>query len=136
MEVDLETIVAELVDQHLKPDTVWDRPVPIIRSDKLVNAYISDNIRDPYNFDELCHTLMYDTHDGDRVNLHINTPGGMIDSANQICFAMDCSPATVIGYLTGTVASAGTMIAMHCDDLVVADGVNFMIHNYSSGIVG
>ena len=28
------------------------------------------------------------------------------------------------------------MIAMYCDDLVVADGVNFMVHNYSSGIVG
>ena len=38
--------------------------------------------------------------------------------------------------LTGTVASAGTIIALSCDDLEVEDFTSFMIHNYSGGAGG
>ena len=38
--------------------------------------------------------------------------------------------------VTGTVASAGTLIAMACSSLAVSPHVSFMIHNYSGGMAG
>ena len=38
--------------------------------------------------------------------------------------------------LTGTVASAGTIIALSCHDMEVEDFTSFMIHNYSTGTQG
>jgi ATP-dependent protease ClpP protease subunit len=38
--------------------------------------------------------------------------------------------------LSGTVASIATIIALACDSIEVADYIQFMIHNYSSGASG
>jgi ATP-dependent Clp protease protease subunit len=70
------------------------------------------------------------------VYLNINTPGGIIDSALMVVDAIYKSKAKVVGTLTGTVASAGTIIAMGCDELIIAPHLSFMIHNYSGGMSG
>jgi ATP-dependent protease ClpP protease subunit len=60
----------------------------------------------------------------------------MIDSAVMIIDAIRASKAKVTAYLSGTVASAGTIIALACDNVVIADHTSFMIHNYSGGLAG
>ena len=126
----------EITFETPKPQSVWERPVPILVEDNVIHAYISDQIDYPFNYDELTHTLLYRAAEGSTVVLHINTPGGLIDSANQIADAMTKSKAHVVAHLTGTVASAGTMLTMHADEIIVSNGCSFMIHNYSSGIQG
>ena len=44
--------------------------------------------------------------------------------------------AEIVGVLSGTVASAATMIALHCDKLEIAEYTAFMIHSASGGISG
>jgi ATP-dependent protease ClpP protease subunit len=73
---------------------------------------------------------------GDVVTIHINNGGGSIDSAFQIINSMKNSKAHIIGKLSGTVASASTVISLYCHELIVADFTAFMIHNYSGGVVG
>lgn len=119
-----------------KPQSIWERPVPILIEGDTVHAYISDQIDYPFNYDELTHTLLYIVTHKNVVVLHINTPGGLIDSANQIADAMLHTQARTVAHLTGTVASAGTMLTMHADELHISNGCGFMIHNYSSGIQG
>lgn len=118
-----------------KAKDVWDDLVPIIKVDNVIHAYISDEIGSPDTYDKLCHTL--DTaSDDESVLLHMNTGGGYIDSAFKIIASIKRSKAKTTARLTGTVASAGTIIALSCDELEVEDFVSFMIHNYSGGAGG
>jgi ATP-dependent protease ClpP protease subunit len=110
----------------------WDRVVPIIQNRHHTDVYLTDGIEEPCEYNELYHILR-NAEKGDTIDFHINTPGGIIDSAFMIINAMKNSKAKVTAYLSGTVASAGTIIALAADNLVVADHTSFMIHNYSSG---
>lgn len=128
-------IAVELEKVFNKPKDVWDDPVPIIKDGNRIQAYISDEINAPYTYDKLCHTLET-ADDNDEITLHMNTAGGYIDSAFKIIASIKRSPAKVVARLTGTVASAGTIIALSCDELEVEDFLSFMIHNYSGGAGG
>lgn len=114
------------------PTRAWDLYVPVIVNKNTLHAYITEAIDEPSNYNELCYLL--DTADStDTIHLHINTPGGMIDSAFMLIDSIKRSKAKVVGHLSGTVASAGTMIALACNELEVAPHTAFMIHNYSAG---
>lgn len=120
-----------------KPTRIWDLHVPIAhdKERKVTDVYLTESIEEPAEYNELCYRLAA-AEDGEVFNLHLNTPGGMVDSAFMIVDAIKRSKATVVGHLSGTVASAGTIISMACDNLVVADHISFMIHNYSAGMSG
>lgn len=117
------------------PTSEWDKVVPIITEKHHTDAYITDGIEEPASYNELCHLLKSAVR-GDTVTLHLNTPGGMVDSAFMINDAIKASKAKVTAHLTGTVASAGTLITMACDNIIVSDHLSFMIHNYSAGMIG
>lgn len=125
----------ELPTDPAASNRVWDNEIPIITNRYHTDAYITDGIEEPCVYNELCHKLRT-AEEGDTVTLHLNTPGGMIDSAFMIIDAIKNSKATVTASLTGTVASAGTIIALACDKLVVADYTAWMSHNYSGGLSG
>lgn len=118
-----------------RPKSVWDQTVPIVKKGNHTDVYLCDNIAEPTFYDELCHTI-HNAEEYETITIHLNTPGGIIDSAFMIIDAIEQSPAIVTAYLTGTVASAGTMIALACEQLIVADHTAFMIHNYSGGMMG
>jgi ATP-dependent protease ClpP protease subunit len=116
---------------------IWDIPVPIVKDVKnnTVSVYITGTIDEPCYYNELCYMLQ--TADEDAViDLYINTPGGIIDSAFMVANAIAKSSARVIGHLSGTVASAGTIISMACSELDVTEHLSFMVHNYSGGVQG
>lgn len=116
---------------------IWDLPVPLVKDSytKTYSAYITGAIEEPFMYNELCHILRT-ADEYMTINLYINTPGGIIDSAFMIANAMKECKGKIVGYLSGTVASAGTIISMACDELVPSDHLSFMIHNYSGGIAG
>ena len=133
--MDIEIALEKILGKEKDKKDVWDDLVPIVKDGNTVHAYVSDEIGSPDTYDKLCHTL--DTaEDGDNVLLHLNTGGGYIDSAFKIIASIKRSRAKVTARLTGTVASAGTIIALSCDDLEVEDFTSFMIHNYSGGAGG
>lgn len=117
-------------DKH----SIWDNDVPIVKdNDGVYHCYLSGDIESPETYNELCYVL--DNVDT-TVILHLNTYGGHIDSAFKVVSSINRSKAKVIARLTGTVASAGTIIALKCDDIEVEDYTHFMIHNYSTGTQG
>lgn len=121
--------------QNTKPDSVWDLYVPIIESKTTTHAYLTSGIDEPSFYNQLCHSL-YCAGESDTFYLHINTPGGMLDTTFMLLDAIRNSKAHVIGHLTGTVASAGTIIALTCDDLICSDDLAWMSHYYSAHIGG
>jgi ATP-dependent protease ClpP protease subunit len=125
------------LEDLLKPSSnnVWDRYVPIISSKNHTEVFLTDQIDEPSQYNELCFKLKT-ASPAEVFTLHLNTPGGIIDSATMIIDAIKTSKAKVIANINGTVASAGTIITLACDEVIVADHTSFMIHNYSSGISG
>ena len=117
------------------PTTEWDKYVPLITNKNSTHVYLTDGIDEPSFYNELCHNL-YCADESDTFTLHINTPGGMLDTTFMLLDAMRNSPAHIIGHLTGTVASAGTIIALTCDELICSDDLSWMSHYYSSMIGG
>ena len=114
---------------------IWDLYVPYVKSTNQLDVYINTNIDEPSCYSEICYILSTLTKE-ETVNFHINTPGGILDSAFQLVDAIKRCRATTVAKLTGTVASAGTIIALSCDKLIVAEHTSFMIHNYSAGAYG
>ena len=133
METDLDTII----DAKLKPRNVWDEYCPIIVSEdgKRLQAYLTDGIDIPASYNELHYKLSQLTEDC-AVDLYINNGGGIIDSALYLGDAMSNCKAVVNGHLSGTVASAATILTMRCDNITVAPFTQFLIHNYSGGVQG
>lgn len=125
------------IDIPKEPKRVWDLEVPVVinKTSDLIKIYITGTIEDPCLYNEACFAM--DTASKDTIiELYINTPGGIIDSALMIINSIKNTEAKVVGHLTGTVASAGTIISLSCHELVISDHLSFMIHNYSGGMAG
>lgn len=63
------------------------------------------------------------------IHLRINSPGGATADAEAIQVALQQHPAKVISHIDGMAASAATYIALSADEVEIADGGLFMIHN-------
>ena len=119
--------------------STWEKYIPIVenKSNKVTtyDIYFQDEIISPAAYNESCYILA-NAKKKDIVNLHINTPGGYLDTAFRLVEAIDNCKAETVAVLTGTVASAGTMIALRCDKVNTPKHLQFMIHNYSGGAIG
>lgn len=118
-----------------KTESIWEDHIPISKNGREIDVYITAEIVNPIEYNELCHLLRNATSK-ETIRLHINTPGGRLDSATMIIDAIAASDAYVIGVLSGNVASAGTMIALACDELECSSYLEFMIHYFSGGTGG
>lgn len=119
-----------------KQDTIseWNKDVPIVAKGKVVTVFMNDEIYEPGAYNELCYTLENTT--ADSVRLYINNGGGQLDAMLSIIASMKRCSCEITGVLSGTVASAATMIALQCDKLEVADHTAFMVHSASGGTSG
>ena len=95
----------------------WNKEVPLVARGKVVTAYLMSEIYEPEVYNELCYTLEHTS--ADYVRLVMNNGGGQLDSMLSIIDAIKRSNATVVAVLSGTVASAATMIALACDEVEV-----------------
>ena len=114
--------------------STWDNYVPIVSKGDIVTMYLMDGIDEPALYAEMCYTL--ENTDAKKVVLKINNGGGHIDSYLSMLESIKRSKATVVADISGTVASAATMITLACDEIVVADYISFMIHSASGGTGG
>lgn len=116
--------------------TVFDNYVPMITNKHTTTVYLTDVIEAPSLYNELCYKLD-NASPAEEFFIYINTPGGILDAAIMLVSSIKNTAANTTARLSGTVASAGTIIALACKNVEVADHTAFMIHNYSaSGISG
>lgn len=66
------------------------------------------------------------------IHLRINSPGGEVFAAQSIAQALREHPAKVVAHIDGIAASAATVISSACDEVVMAPGALFMVHQGST----
>lgn len=74
--------------------------------------------------------------DADRINLHINSPGGDVFDGVAIYNALVQHKAYVTVYVDGLAASAASFIAMAGDKVIASRGSMMMIHDASGFCMG
>lgn len=70
------------------------------------------------------------------INLRINSPGGSVFAARAMEQALRAHKGRVVVHIDGLAASAATFIAMAGDEVVMAKGAMFMIHQAWTGMYG
>lgn len=115
--------------------TVFDNYVPMITNKHTTTVYLTDVIEAPSLYNELCYKLD-NASPAEEFFIYINTPGGILDAAIMLVSSIKNTAANTTARLSGTVASAGTIIALACRNVEIADHTAFMIHNYSGGLFG
>jgi len=99
------------------------------------HVWLNSEIESADKYVDVFDCLMQAT-EGDVVAVHINSPGGDLDTALQIIDAIESTPATTIAFLEGQACSAGSMIAMACENVEVSEYAYMMIHTFNQGISG
>ena len=102
---------------------------------KDVHVFISEKIGAPEDYTNLIHQIQTSSSN-DTIYIHLNTPGGRIDTGVQIINAMKQSSARIITVLDGTAASMGALIFIAAEEFIINDHCRLMFHNYSGGVAG
>ena len=106
------------------------------KPDEPAELYIFDEIGGWFGVtaSELVHELR--EVEGDRLNVHLNSPGGNVFDAIAIYNALRTHKATVTTYVLGLAASAASFIAMAGDKVVMRAHSQMMIHDAQGFAMG
>ncbi len=114
------------------------KPNRILMTQHVVNEYhlrLARPITEVDDFEEEFQ-LFAAAGERDLIKVDIVTPGGSMDTAHMLCRAIARTPALTVAYIGPTCASAGTAIALACDEWEIDDMSSFMVHTGSYGYVG
>lgn len=100
-----------------------------------IHYYISKAIGEAHEYIDMIHRIAA-AGPADTIFLHLNTPGGQLDTGVQIINAIQNTQARVITILEGTAYSLGTLIFLVGDEMVVNDHGMMMFHNFNGGMAG
>ena len=98
-----------------------------------LHFYISQAIEEPEKYHEMIHAIRA-ASPHDVVHIHLNTPGGHLDTGIQIINAMRQSEGLVVTHLEGEVCSMGALIFLAGNEMVPYEYCMLMFHNYSGGV--
>lgn len=100
-----------------------------------VHFYISKPIGEPEAYADMIHRMNL-AQPADVIHIHLNTPGGQLDTGVQIINAMKNSQAKIVTILESTAYSLGTLIFLSGDEMVVNEHCMMMFHNFNGGLIG
>ncbi len=97
----------------------------------LYDAIVSDAATAEYwgGVDPLTFSRALRGIDAPVIHLRINSPGGDVFGAQAMAQALREHPARVVAHIDGYAASAATEVAIAADEVIMAPGAMYMIHN-------
>lgn len=121
----------EKEEQKVRPYAAFEQTLV----SKLICYYLNGEIDDPMSYAEMIHRIRT-ANATDIIEIHLNTPGGRLDTGMQIINAIETSQAHIITVLDSRAFSLGTLIFLAGDEMQVHDNCMMMFHNFSSGMQG
>lgn len=128
---DDEKLGFPFMDLNKKPYRQYDQTFTC----QHVHFYLSEEIKEPSNYTDMVYRISA-ANPADVIFIHLNTPGGQLDTGVQIINAMQNSQAKIITVLEGMAYSLGTLIFLAGDEMIVNDHCMMMFHNFNGGLIG
>lgn len=100
-----------------------------------MDIYISDEFADPIQYCEMIHVIR-SASPNDTIRIHLNTPGGRLDTGVQLISAIRSTEAKIVTILDGVAHSMGALLFLCGHEMIVHDHGQLMFHTYSGGVMG
>ena len=101
---------------------------------RIVEAYFDEAIEDAFQYRDLIQKMRAMTED-DELHLLIHCPGGDVNTAVQLYNEIISCKAKTVAHLYHAY-SAGGVITLACDEVIVKEFATFMCHNVAYGVQG
>jgi len=121
----------EVCESRIKPFRYFEQQ--LIR--RVHHFYLSKSIEEPEGYVEMIHRIKMAGPE-EMVYIHLNTPGGHLDTGVQIVNAIQSSQAHIVCSVEAESHSLGTLIFLAADEFIVHDNCMMMFHNFSGGVYG
>lgn len=127
----------QLMQLYLDNREVPKVPVSVVRNEDVVSISMRGIVLPEVgiNAEEVAQAIAQ-AGDASTIVFNINTPGGSVFEAREIMDIIRNTSAKTIAHIGSLCASAGTSIALACDEVEMANGAHFMIHNAQAVIGG
>lgn len=113
------------------------QPVNLVRNEAEATLYIYDVISADWGVSAaMVIAAIAQAGDATTLNIRINSPGGDVFEARAIVEAIKRFAGKTIAHIDSLAASAATSIACAANEVVIADGAFYMIHNASTAVWG
>lgn len=132
MSTPFDVIIETVLEDKLGGADVYKQYAPVVKTDTGYTIHITDDIVEPSEYARVVDALR-NAKETDVVVLYVTTYGGYSDTADLLRQSIIKSPAKVIGRAAGTVASAGTIIFIACDEYEITPTTTFLFHEGSGG---
>lgn len=99
-----------------------------------ISISLDEDIKEPKYYRRVLARIT-DLDESDCVELVINSYGGSVDGAVSIINALNRTEAQTVAVLDGVAASAASLIALSCNEVVVSENARLMVHS-ASGVTG
>lgn len=100
------------------------------KADTTASLYVYDMISADWGVSALAVVdAINQAGDAKVLNVHINSPGGDVFEGRAIMAAISAFRGKTVAKIDALCASAATSIALACDEIEMAEGAAFMIHN-------
>ena len=122
---------------HLDNLTRTKAPVALVQNANAAELYLYDVISADWGISAVQVIDAIDQAKGSEVlTLYINSPGGDVFEARAIMAALSRFDGKTVAQIDSLCASAATSIALACNEVHMAEGALFMIHNASGAVWG
>lgn len=105
------------------------------RTAKHSDVFLDRSIEEPSEYRELL-SILFNAGEYDTIHIFINSSGGNLDTALAIIEGIQHTSASVTAFLIGSCHSAASMIALSCNQVVISDSANMLVHSASFGTGG
>lgn len=102
---------------------------------RTVSFTIDEAVQEPSYYRLIVEELQELT-ENDTVQVRFNSTGGRVDGMVSLLEAFRMTEATVVGVIAGECHSAASILALHCDEIIVTPYSTMMCHNISYGTAG
>lgn len=91
---------------------------------------IDEDIKEPSYYRNIVLTLT-DLQEGDEVNFYINSPGGDLSGLVSLLSVIKHTKAHTVATILGAASSSASILALHCDEVVLTEYSTMLVHSGS-----
>jgi ATP-dependent protease ClpP protease subunit len=126
-----------LLKLHMDNLTQEKRPVSLVQNETGATIYVYDVIDGYYGVSAMSVIqAIVQAGDAETLTVRVNSPGGDVFESKAIIAAIQSFKGKTVAIIDGLCASSATSIAIACNEVEMASGALFMVHNASGMAYG